>query len=54
MVERNEETEVEEEDVRERELTCVQGNGGAAMNAIIKTEVAVNKVGIIQTPHHPQ
>jgi hypothetical protein len=25
MVERNEETEVEEEDVRERELTCVQG-----------------------------
>jgi hypothetical protein len=28
-------------------------NGGAAMNAIIKTEVAVNKVGIIKTPNHP-
>jgi arginyl-tRNA--protein-N-Asp/Glu arginylyltransferase len=27
--------------------------GGAAMNAIIKTEVAVNKVGIIKTPNHP-
>jgi hypothetical protein len=27
--------------------------GGAAMNAIIKTEVAVNKVGIIKTPHQP-
>jgi hypothetical protein len=26
---------------------------GAAMNAIIKTEVAVNKVGIIKTPNHP-
>jgi hypothetical protein len=25
----------------------------AAMNAIIKTEVAVNKVGIIKTPNHP-
>jgi hypothetical protein len=23
------------------------------MNAIIKTEVAVNKVGIIKTPNHP-
>jgi hypothetical protein len=28
-------------------------DGGAAMNAIIKTEVAVNKVGIIKTPNHP-
>jgi hypothetical protein len=27
--------------------------GGAAMNSIIKTEVAVNKVGIIKTPNHP-
>jgi hypothetical protein len=27
--------------------------GGAAMNAIIKTEVAVKKVGIIKTPNHP-
>jgi hypothetical protein len=28
--------------------------GGAAMNAIIKKEVAVNKVGIIKTPNkHP-
>jgi hypothetical protein len=27
--------------------------GGAAMNAIIKTEVAVNQVGIIKTPNHP-
>jgi hypothetical protein len=27
--------------------------GGAAMNAIIKTELAVNKVGIIKTPNHP-
>jgi hypothetical protein len=27
--------------------------GGAAMNAIIKTEVAVNTVGIIKTPNHP-
>jgi hypothetical protein len=27
--------------------------GGAAMNAIIKTEVAVNKVGINKTPNHP-
>jgi hypothetical protein len=26
---------------------------GAAMNAIIKTEVAVKKVGIIKTPNHP-
>jgi hypothetical protein len=25
----------------------------SAMNAIIKTEVAVNKVGIIKTPNHP-
>jgi hypothetical protein len=29
-------------------------SGGAAMNAIIKTEVAVNKVGIIKTPNHPR
>jgi len=27
--------------------------GGAAMKAIINTEVAVNKVGIIKTPNHP-
>jgi hypothetical protein len=27
--------------------------GGAAMKAIINTEVAVNKVGIINTPNHP-
>jgi hypothetical protein len=30
-----------------------RSTGGAAMNAIIKTEVAVNKVGIIKTPNHP-
>jgi len=28
-------------------------DGGAAMKAIINTEVAVNKVGIIKTPNHP-
>jgi hypothetical protein len=27
--------------------------GGAAMKAIINTEVAINKVGIINTPNHP-
>jgi hypothetical protein len=27
--------------------------GGAAMNAIMNTEVAVNKVGIINTPNQP-
>jgi hypothetical protein len=26
---------------------------GAAMKAIINTEVAVNKVGIIKKPNHP-
>jgi hypothetical protein len=31
----------------------ILATGGAAMNAIIKTEVAVNKVGIIKTPNHP-
>jgi hypothetical protein len=37
---------------RERERESIS-TGGAAMNAIIKTEVAVNKVGIIKTPNHP-
>ena len=27
--------------------------GGAATNAMMKTETAVNKVGIITTPNHP-
>jgi hypothetical protein len=27
--------------------------GGAAMNATMNTEVAVNNVGIINTPNHP-
>jgi len=27
--------------------------GGAAMNAMIKTDVAVNNVGIIKTPNQP-
>jgi hypothetical protein len=29
------------------------GRKKTAMNAIIKTEVAVNKVGIIKTQNHP-
>jgi hypothetical protein len=28
--------------------------GGAAMNAIMKTEVAVSKVGTMITPNHPK
>jgi hypothetical protein len=27
--------------------------GGAAMNAMMKTDVAVRSVGIISTPNHP-
>jgi hypothetical protein len=42
-----------EEDLIEILFILYQRAGGAAMNAIIKTEVAVNKVGIIKTPNHP-
>jgi hypothetical protein len=43
----------EKDGVREKDSRIPSiSTGGAAMNAIIKTEVAVNKVGIIKTPNH--